>query len=409
MFSQKINQQLSIIGVAFLIGGTSIGGGMLALPMATSYMGFLPSIVVMLVAWVFMTLTGLMILEVNLWMRRECHLVTMAKEMLGTPGKLTAWFSYVFVCYASLVAYTDGAGRLTILGFKYVWGIELSHQFAYALFITVFGSLLILSNKLIGRINAMLFTSLVLAYFCMVAYGSQEVETPLLLRQNWEGIGLVSALPLMLTSFSYQWIIPSLSPMLDNKAKPIRYAIVFGTTVSLGMYFFWQALVLGSVPFGGEHGLFQALQQDKLSTQMLSFHMDSEALATLANFFSFFALVTSFIGMSISFVDFLADGLDVHRKGAVGVLLTLGTFIPTYFFAVYYVNIFLVALDMTGGFGDALMNGLLPVAMIAVGLKRGYTLTCPILGQRWLLWLISIIALGTLVVETVKVFSGSYY
>ena len=57
----------SQISVIFLVGGTCIGGGMLALPVSTSLVGFLPSLVVMTLAWIFMTCTGLLILEVNLW------------------------------------------------------------------------------------------------------------------------------------------------------------------------------------------------------------------------------------------------------------------------------------------------------------------------------------------------------
>ena len=77
----------SFITVCFLVGGTCVGGGMLALPVSTSMIGFGPSLVVMVLAWLFMTATGLLILEVNLWMKKEdSHMVTMASRMLGKGG-----------------------------------------------------------------------------------------------------------------------------------------------------------------------------------------------------------------------------------------------------------------------------------------------------------------------------------
>ena len=70
----------SILSVVCLVAGTCIGGGMLALPVATGVSGFVPAIVVMLIAWVTMTLSGLFLLEVSLWMNEGAHVISMAKR-----------------------------------------------------------------------------------------------------------------------------------------------------------------------------------------------------------------------------------------------------------------------------------------------------------------------------------------
>ncbi len=398
----QIKDQLSIISAAFLIGGTAIGGGMLALPVTTGFIGFMPSIFVMACAWLFMTATGLLLLEVNLWIKKECHIVTMAGELLGNKGKAVAWITYLFVCYASLVAYVDGGGRITLQVMQ-TWGVELTRSQAYFAFTGFFGAFLLLSNQFLSRINIVLFIALVGAYLYMIALGSSEVTPVFLERAQWDKPWMLACLPLMLTSFSYQWIIPSLTPLLQKNATSIRCAIIFGTTLTFLVYLCWQWLVLGVVPYEGENGLLFAFQEHHLATDSLTVLLKSERLAFIAKFFAFFALITSFIGMAISCLDFLSDGLHIPRKGIGSIFLTLLVFVPVYYFAENFLNVFLLALDLTGGFGDAIMNGLLPVAMVWVGRyyqKRHSEV--PLWGGKWMLSALFIFAVGAIVVECLK-------
>ncbi|HKZ00308.1 MAG TPA: aromatic amino acid transport family protein, partial [Rhabdochlamydiaceae bacterium] len=52
-----------LLGGILLVAGTSIGVGMLALPVATAAGGFVPSLLIYLICWIFMMCTGLLILE----------------------------------------------------------------------------------------------------------------------------------------------------------------------------------------------------------------------------------------------------------------------------------------------------------------------------------------------------------
>ena len=66
----------------------------------------------MTLTWCFMITTALMLLEANLWMPAGSHIITMAGRLLGPFGKATAWILYLFMAYASLIAYTSAAGGL---------------------------------------------------------------------------------------------------------------------------------------------------------------------------------------------------------------------------------------------------------------------------------------------------------
>ena len=96
---------LKLLGSILLIMGTSIGAGILALPISEASLGFFGASALLLLAWCVMTLGAFLILEVNLWLDDRSHLISMAKKTLGPLGELAAWGSYLFLLYSLLSAY----------------------------------------------------------------------------------------------------------------------------------------------------------------------------------------------------------------------------------------------------------------------------------------------------------------
>src|SRR3990167_3888929 len=103
---------MRILGGIFLVAGTSVGAGMLALPVVTAAGGFFPALLLYVLCFGFMTSTGLLILEVCLEMPPDTNLVTMASTYLGRFGKVSAWVLYLFLFYCLTVAYLSGGGAL---------------------------------------------------------------------------------------------------------------------------------------------------------------------------------------------------------------------------------------------------------------------------------------------------------
>ena len=75
-----------VFGGILLVSGCCIGSGMLALPISTGVAGYLPSIIVLLITWLFMLSTGLMILELNIKYGQNVNIATMAETALVLPG-----------------------------------------------------------------------------------------------------------------------------------------------------------------------------------------------------------------------------------------------------------------------------------------------------------------------------------
>lgn len=389
----------NLFNAIFLVAGTCIGGGMLALPVATCQTGFFPSLGVMILAWFAMTCTALCLVEVGFWMKKEdAHLSSMTGAFLGKPGKALAWVLYLFICYASLVAYTAGAGHLLSKAIFQISNFEVSKTTGCILFMVIFGPAIFLSHKALGKVNGYLFIAMIVAYLLIVCFAVSHIKPTLLLREDWSISWL--ALPLLLTSFSFQTMVPSLHPYLDHHKPSLRLAIIGGTSLAFVVYLVWQLVVLGTIPLDGPNGLAEALKKGEAATHYFSTHVSSPMIEWAASFFAFFALVTSFFGISLGLYDFLADGLRIQKKGLGSIKLCALIIIPSLFFAISYERIFILALDASGGFGDTILNGMIPILMVWIGryyLKKKDTHL--LFGGRWLLIALYAFYIGALLLE----------
>jgi tyrosine-specific transport protein len=357
---------LKVLSGALLVTGTAIGAGMLALPVATCLGGFFPSAVVYLFSWLFMAATGLLFLEICLWLPQDANLVSMAGHLLGRTGKLLSWLLYIFLFYSLTIAYIAGGG-----GFiqSVTQGWTTSSQ-AMIAFTVIFGSFVYFGAKIVDRINMILMVGLVVSYCVFVFLGWSKINISFL-----KGGALSQALlaiPIIFTSFSYQGIVPSLTAYLKRDAKKVRLAILIGTTAPFFIYLLWQFLILGIVPLEGEDGLLQAKMNGQTAVYPLRSFVDSsaESIYIIGQAFAFFALTTSFLGVTLGLMDFLADGLKKKKEGMNTFILCLLVFIPPLLIALANPGIFLNALGLAGGIGCALLLGLMPIVMAWKGRYR---------------------------------------
>lgn len=348
----------NVFGGALLVAGTSIGGGMLALPVLTSLAGFIPSFVAYFLCWLFMASTGLLFLEISQWMKGEANIVSMAQKTIGKGGKIFAWIVYLFLFYCLTVAYMVGCGNIILEISQLNWP-AWTGPFIFAI---LFSPLILISTAWASHLNVWLITALALSYFGFVFLGFHYVQPALLNHSDWSYS--LKVLPIAFTSFAYQGIIPTLASFMHHDAKGIRKAILIGSFIPLIAYTVWEWLILGIVPLEGVNGLRDALEQGQNAVHPLKFFLLNDSVYWLGQSFAFFALVTSFLGVALGLRDFLSDGLTIQKNIKGKIFLAILVLLPPLFIAVSYPHIFLIALDYAGGFGCALLLGLLPVLMV---------------------------------------------
>jgi len=384
-----------IVKASFLISGTCIGGGMLALPVTSSALGFLPTLFVMLLCCVFMTLTGLLYLEVTLPLKERAHINSLAATFLNPFWRGVCWLVYLFICYASLIAYISGGGKEISFVISEIFQGSYTTAAGMTTFVLLFGLILFMGHRSIERVNTLLFASMIIAYVLLLLFSGSKIEPGMLARQQWNG-HLLFIVPLMLAMFSFPGLVPSIVPFLEKDVGAVRKAIILGTSLTFLVYFLWLLLVFGSVPHLGEHGLQEAFECDIPATECLHYALKNPAISAIAQFFAFFALATSFLGISLSLFDFLKDAIHLKvSKLLQGAFICLLILAPSLLFALRFDRIFITALELSGGVGDALISGIIPALMVwnarYAYKKQGYEVA----GGKPLL--IGIIAFSTLI------------
>jgi tyrosine-specific transport protein len=370
----------SLLGGSLLIAGTSIGGGMLALPILTGQAGFLPSIAVYVLCWLFMASTGLLFLEVSQWMHGDANIISMAQKTLGRKGKYFAWVVYLFLFYCLTVAYIVGCGNI-------VTELSQFHLPDWAgplVFLLFFAPLILIPTSLAGHLNIYLVIGLALSYLGFVFLGFRYVESEFLTAHDWSHS--LRVLPIAFAAFAYQGTIPTLTTYMEQDLKNTRRAILIGSFIPLIVYAIWTWLILGIVPLEGPGGLEEALQKGQNAVEPLKNFIGNPAVYGLGQTLAFFALVTSCLGVSLGLRDFLADGLNIRKDVKGKLLLAVLVFLPPLIIAMSYPHIFLTALDYAGGFGCALLLGLLPIVMTWIGrYHKNFGLRPQLPAGRWTL------------------------
>ncbi|MES2273024.1 MAG: aromatic amino acid transport family protein [Chlamydiota bacterium] len=346
-----------LVGGTLLVAGTSIGVGMLALPVATAAGGFFPAIGIYIIAWIFMVAIGLLILEACIWCPKDANLITLSRTLLGSKGAAACWILYLFLLYCLMVAHTAIGGS----AIKEI-GLPGPDWLFAALYVAVFAPVVYLGTQWVDRLNVLLMLGLILTFFLFFFSSFDQIQPTLLLRMNWSKAWL--ALPVVVTAFGFQTLIPTLMTYMERDHKKVRKAIWLGTSIPLILYSIWELIILGIIPLDL---LLDAAKLGENAVIPLQNAVQKGTLGKIGELFAFFAMTTSFIGLSLAFFDFWADGLNWEKKGLKKIGLCALVFLIPLCIVFVDPEIFLKALNLAGGIGVALLFGVLPVLLVWSG------------------------------------------
>jgi tyrosine-specific transport protein len=167
----------------------------------------------------------------------------------------------------------------------------------------------------------------------------------------------------IVTSFGYHVIIPTLVTYLERDVKRIKTCLFYGSFIHLIIYIFWEVSILGVLPITGINGLGAAFKNDLPLSRLLRAELRSDFIGALARGFSIIAIITSFLGVSQGLFDFLKDGLKSgksHKKQIVAFLLT---FLPPVFLVIFFEQGFIGLLEYAGAMVSIIM-GIIPILTV---------------------------------------------
>lgn len=349
-----------LLGSTLIIAGTTIGAGMLALPLASAGIGFSTSLMIMFALWAMMAFTALLMVEIHQYADKDATLHTLAKQILGRKGKWVATFAMLFLFYALCAAYIAGGGAQFTSRIGELTGLEVSGPTGTLIFTLIVAAVVTIGTGTVDRVNRLLFAGKMVAMVMVLTFLAPNVSQSYLLSMPL-GQGLVIAsIPVIFTSFGFHGSIPAIVNYLDGHTPSLRKAIVIGSAIPLIIYVFWQIVTLGVVsqPQLVENAGLSAL----IGTLSKTVHQSN--LGNVIGIFADLALLTSFLGVSLGLFEFMGDTIRKKDGNMNRMVASLATFVPPLMFALFYPQGFIMALGYAA-IALAVLAIFLPLMMVS--------------------------------------------
>ena len=338
-----------ILGSALMIAGTTIGAGMLAMPLTSAGIGFGATVLLLFGLWLLLTYTGLLFMEVYQTAKRpDVGVASLAEQYFGMPGRVLTTGSLLILLYALLAAYITGGGSLLSGLMPEFSDANVKLKVSIVLFTVILGIFVIVGIKGVDGLTRLLFIGKIAAFLFVLAMMFPNVQMKNLMATPIDNKLILAAVPIFFTSFGFHVIMASINTYLDADIRRIRIAILIGTAIPLGAYLLWQLATHGVL---SQSEFIQILQQDPTLNGLVKATREitgSAILGEVVRLFSALALITSFLGVALGIVECVGDLLKRVRLPANRLLLAPLTFVPPLLFALFYPNGFIAALGYAG-------------------------------------------------------------
>ena len=359
-----------MLGGIFLICGTSIGTGILGIPSVTAESGFLCSVVLFFICWLFSTLSALYYMEAHLWQSNpHANLLSMTGNFFGPTAKFIVWVIYLSLLYSLMCTYLLAGSSWVIESVHMLTHVLLGKVLSMFIFILLIGLFIFSGIRAVDRINRLMSFGLALSFIVILSLLLPRTTVSILFDKAQHIQAMPGALPLLITAFGYSIIVPSLNAYFDKQAFLLQKTIIIGSLLTLFVYLLWQVVTFGNIPYLGPSGLQMIAQSQDNGTEVansLIYFAKDPRLSIALTLFAIFAVITSFLGVSMALYHALADGLNMQRYRFSEILVLVLTYLPPILFLLMIPTGFSQILSWAGAL-VALLMGLLPVAMVWKG------------------------------------------
>ena len=325
-----------------IIIGTEVGAGILALPIISAQLGFMVASLSMLLSWVVMLYTSLLIADICISMPSGTSFSRMAKKILGLPGAIISWLSFVVLLYAISVAYISAASSAF-----HELITSVPENILAIIFVFIFAAFIVMGVKTVDWVNRLLLTVkiIVLVSVCLILFNMINPQN--LLNKPLNLGVLFVAVPVIITSFTSHLIVPTLTDYLHKDSKAIFRVLIIGSTIPLILYFLWLIAVLGVLPLHGPISFMTSVFDHKsintanigdvLTAIQQKVQMKSVTLGS--NLFTDISVMTSYLSVSLALYHFNIDSYRLKKlsnKFQTLVALTLTFLIPLLYLKIYF-------------------------------------------------------------------------
>ena len=407
----------SLFGGAMIIAGTVIGAGMLANPTATSGVWFTGSLAVLLYTWFSMLSSGLMILEVNTHYPHGASFDTMVKDLLGPTWNAINGIAVAFVLYLLTYAYIFVGGDLTAKGLGGALGVKIPLTVGQLSFFLIFATCVWASARLVDRFTSILIGGMVLTFIWATGGLIAEAKLPVLFDTQapsgtpyW--IYISAALPVCLASFGFHGNVSSLLKYFKGDAPKVAKSLWAGTLIALVIYVLWQIAIQGNLPRSEFAPVIATDGQVSVLIEVLSKFVQTGSMAAILSFFSYMAIATSFLGVTLGLFDYIADIFKWDDSVSGRTKTAALTFLPPLVSCLLFPTGFVTAIGYVGLVATVWTCFLPSLLLLRSRQKFGKGKNYTVYGGAWLIYWVNLFGFLNVLawvfnkLELVPVFKG---
>ncbi|AFJ43713.1 aromatic amino acid transport family protein [Francisella orientalis] len=368
----SINKQ---IGSIFLIIGTSLGGGILAIPMILSSFGVVIGCIIMFLMWLLMTYSTLAVAEACLHFESGISYLGLAHKLFKRPGIILVYICAFGILYGMLAAYISAIGSSfeSLLDINYII-IEIS-------FVILFGGFILKGtgpaewlNRVFLTIKLIIILFTILLLFKTISISKLDIYSFGTLKE------VTVTLPILATTFSAHIIVPSVVNYVGPHPKDIRRIIIVASLIILVIYVCWIVSILGNIAIYGDKNSFaevlKSLSSEDSVTQLiyiLKVNIQSSQVITLVYTFITISVTTAFITLSLALKDLILDRFKMNNLSTLSknILLSFLLFMLPIILNYYFKKLFLIALSVVGLF-SLIMLVSCPLNMVRILRNRNF-------------------------------------
>jgi tyrosine-specific transport protein len=331
----------SVWTAALLIAGIAIGAGELGLPLALGGAGYYPAVAGVCLIYICTLVSGMLIARLVVESRHG-DLPVLFLKYLGNGWATLFNVSYFTLAFCLLVAYWSGL--LSLLG-------------GYALVMCVLGIGVYIglcyNCELLRKFCSLGTIALIISFLLLVAIGFCNSKHSFQSVSHWRL--MAPGLPIILCSFGYHQIIPTICRQLDYQPSAIRRALLLGTFVPLAVTLL--VLTLGFRIFS-QNELMEAAKLGLPMFALFRNHGANELVFIIGRCFSILAIATSLLGIAMAMNGALADirfrrmNTNKFRELLVMVPLPIALLCP---------HLFVTVLGIAGGIFGNIIAGIIPI------------------------------------------------
>ncbi|AIT09536.1 amino acid transporter [Candidatus Francisella endociliophora] len=336
------------IGSIFLIIGTTIGAGMLSLPLIVASCGFVMAVILLVLSWSVMYITALKLLKVCAEHPLGVNFTTMMSSRVSKGYLIFFSIIYLLLLYSLMSAYTTQGSSLVGALSNIKISNKLDVGLSAIIFTIIFGVLMF--NYKISDYANRFFVILKFMFFAIAVVIMLFYINPKYLDRGPLTLSaFIFAWPTLLPSFGFHNIIPVIYEYQKGDIKLIKKSILIGSLSVLGIYIVWVLLALALIPQQGLHS-YQELYISGNNTpaglaMQIKTLLNSNMLEIGLNSFIHIAIITSFIGVGISLIHYVRDLFTRYGKQINNIALCLICFVPPLIFTIFYPRGFILALQ----------------------------------------------------------------